>query len=61
MDKLVESLRVLLENERWCAACGLGAAAAGKIRRQCGSIAENIERGWMECGEKDRCSAKTAG
>ena len=64
MDKLVESLRVLLENER----DGVlhvdgegGAAAAGKIRRQCGSIAENIERGWMECGEKDRYSAKTAG
>ena len=61
MDKLVESLRVLLENERDGVLHVDGERLRQAIRRQCGSIAENIERGWMECGEKDRCSAKTAG
>ena len=62
MDKLVESLRVLLENER----DGVLHVDKERLRqaKYAGSVEalrENIGRGRMECGKKDRRRAKTAG
>ena len=60
MDKLVESLRVLLENERD------GVLHVDKertaARRNTQAVWKHCGKYWtrrMECGKKDGCSAKT--